>query len=65
LRAARELIQPVSYDELMSITEVWVDAALRLEQKDLRMMERLVARQGGKIAPRVEESMPLEARLAG
>jgi DSF synthase len=65
LRAARELIQPVSYDELMSITEVWVDAALRLEQKDLRMMERLVARQGGKIALRVEESMPLEARLAG
>lgn len=48
LRAAREISQPVSYDELMRIAEVWVDAALRLGTKDLRMMERLVARQTGK-----------------
>ena len=48
LRAAREISQPVSYDELIRITEVWVDAALRLEAKDLRMMERLVSRQTGK-----------------
>lgn len=45
VRAAREISQPISYDELMRITEIWVDAALRLEAKDLRMMERLVARQ--------------------
>lgn len=48
LRAARDISQPVSYDELVRITEVWVDAALRLEPKDLRMMERLVSRQTGK-----------------
>ena len=48
LRTAREISQPVSYDELVRITEVWVDAALRLEPKDLRMMERLVNRQTGK-----------------
>jgi DSF synthase len=48
LRAAREVSQPVSYDELVRITEIWVDAALRLEPKDLRMMERLVSRQTGK-----------------
>lgn len=48
LRAAREVSQPVSYDELMRITEIWVDAALRLGSKDLRMMERLVSRQNGK-----------------
>lgn len=45
LRAAREVSQPASYDELVRITEIWVDAALRLEPKDLRMMERLVNRQ--------------------
>ncbi|MFP5381118.1 MAG: crotonase/enoyl-CoA hydratase family protein [Gammaproteobacteria bacterium] len=45
LRAAREVSQPVSYAELARITEIWVDAALRLEAKDLRMMERLVSRQ--------------------
>jgi DSF synthase len=48
LRAAREIAQPISHDELMRIAEIWVDAALRLEPKDLRMMERLVARQTGK-----------------
>ena len=36
-------------DELMRIAEIWVDAALRLESKDLRMMERLVMRQTGKV----------------
>jgi len=48
LRAAREVSQPAPYDELIRITEIWVDAALRLEAKDLRMMERLVSRQTGK-----------------
>lgn len=48
LRAAREISQPITHDELMRIAEIWVDAALRLEAKDLRMMERLVSRQTGK-----------------
>lgn len=48
LRAAREISQPASYEELVRITEIWVDAALRLEARDLRMMERLVGRQTGK-----------------
>lgn len=48
LRAAREISQPISHAELMRIAEIWVDAALRLDTKDLRMMERLVARQNGK-----------------
>ena len=48
LRAAREVSQPIAHDELMRIAEIWVDAALRLEAKDLRMIERLVTRQTGK-----------------
>lgn len=47
-RAAREISQPISYDELIRISEIWVDAAMRLEPKDLRMMERLVSRQNNK-----------------
>ena len=54
LRSAREISQPVSYDELIRITEVWVDAALRLVSKDLRMMERLVSRQTSKAETAVE-----------
>lgn len=48
LRAAREVSQPIAHEELMRIAEIWVDAALRLEARDLRMMERLVMRQTGK-----------------
>lgn len=36
---------PVSYQELLNITEVWVDAALRLHDKDLKIMGRLVRSQ--------------------
>ncbi len=49
LRCAREVSQPASYEELTRITEIWVDAALRLEPKDLRMMERLVSRQSSRV----------------
>lgn len=45
---------PVTYDELMKITEVWVDAALRLEDRDLKMMGRLVRSQQRQLALRKE-----------
>lgn len=48
LRSVRDEIQPISYAELKRVTEIWVDAALRLESKDIRMMERLVSRQTGR-----------------
>ncbi len=49
-RAARKCTQPLTYDELQDVTEIWVDAALKLRDKDLRMMERLVRRQASKSA---------------
>jgi DSF synthase len=45
LYECRRHMDPVSYDELMKITEVWVDAALRLQDRDLKMMGRLVRSQ--------------------
>ena len=57
LRAAREATEPIRYDDLRRITEIWVDAALRLEAKDLRMMERLVARQNGKGAAAPQDTL--------
>lgn len=55
-RRARHHCNPITREELNSIAEVWVDAALRLENRDLRMMERLIARQYTKI----QESAPLK-----
>lgn len=45
IEAARREIGPVARDELMRVVHVWADAALRLTERDLRMMERLVRAQ--------------------
>jgi DSF synthase len=45
LNAVRNIAQPVGYNELMGITEVWVDTALSLGEKSLRTMERIVKAQ--------------------
>jgi len=42
---ARQHVQPVEREELDRITDVWVDAALRLDDKDLKMMGRIVRSQ--------------------
>lgn len=45
LNSVRNIAKPVSYNELMAITEVWVDTALALGEKSLRTMERIVKAQ--------------------
>ena len=45
VHAASQRFHPITYEELMDITRFWVDAALNLERKDLRIMERLVQAQ--------------------
>jgi DSF synthase len=42
---ARQLVQPVTREELDAVTNAWVDAALRLEDRDLKMMGRIVRAQ--------------------
>jgi DSF synthase len=37
--------QSVTLEEMMRITEIWVDTALQLGEKSLRTMERLVQAQ--------------------
>ena len=45
MQRVKDICNQVSYEELMDIGKVWADAALKLTDKDLRMMERLVRRQ--------------------
>lgn len=45
VRQVRDALDPITYEELLQIVEIWVDTALKLEARDLRMMERLIARQ--------------------
>lgn len=51
---AKREFQPVSHSEMRAIVEIWVDAALALENRDLRMMARL-ARAQDKISVSAEE----------
>ena len=45
LQRVRNLVNPVSHRELEEIAMVWVDAALRLNDRDLKIMDRLVRSQ--------------------
>jgi DSF synthase len=41
----RQKVNPITYEELLDIVTLWVDTAMKLEPKDLRVMERLVRAQ--------------------
>jgi DSF synthase len=43
-------VHPITREEMDRIVDVWVDAAMRLEEKDLKMMHRLVRAQSRRTA---------------
>jgi DSF synthase len=45
VQKARHRFNPLTYQELIDITTVWVDAALKLTEKDLKVMDRFVRSQ--------------------
>ena len=45
INRVREYLNPLTYEELLDITEIWVDAALHLTDRDLRLMKKLVKAQ--------------------
>ena len=59
---ARQFVNPVTRAELDGVVNVWVEAALRLTERELKMMHRLVRAQ----ARRIEHghTAPLQSELA-
>jgi DSF synthase len=45
LSRVRQRCQPVTYEELIDVTDVWVETALGLDEADLRRMEHLARAQ--------------------
>lgn len=45
MQTVRQACRPVSLDELLQVTGEWVDAAMRLDERGLRSMERLIRAQ--------------------
>jgi DSF synthase len=55
----RKLVNPISYQELIDIGSLWVDAALSLSDRELRVMKRLVRSQD-KIASTLMDAADLK-----
>ena len=49
INKAKQRVNPLTFEELNDIVEIWVDAALRLDERNLKVMERLVRAQNSKI----------------
>ena len=49
MQQVKDICNQVNYQELIDIGTVWADAALKLSEKDLRMMQRLVRRQNNRV----------------
>lgn len=45
LKKARHRFNPVTYQEMLDITNIWADAALQLTEKDLKVMDRFLRSQ--------------------
>ena len=50
---AKQRVNQLTYEELYDITLEWVDAALRLDHRNLKIMERLVRAQNSKVGAEV------------
>ena len=43
----RRRVHRLEFSELLDVVQIWVDSALRLSTRDLKLMQRLVSRQNG------------------
>jgi DSF synthase len=48
LNKVRQIVNPVTYEELIRITNIWVETALKLTERDLLLIKRLVRAQNRK-----------------
>ena len=58
---ARQRFDNVAFQELVDTTDIWVDAALKLRDRDLKMMERLVRKQHQLVAASEERTSAVVA----
>lgn len=59
VQKARQRFNPVTYQELLDITMIWVESALKLTEKDLKVMDRLVRSQEKLFLERKEQTLQL------
>ena len=47
LAQVRRRVQRIEFSELLDVVQIWVEHALKLNSRDLKLMQRLVSRQNG------------------
>jgi DSF synthase len=55
IQQVRQRFNPVTYDEMVDVVRIWVDAALQLTEKDLKVMDRFVRSQEKAFLPQEKE----------
>ena len=60
-----EQFNPVSFEELMGVVDIWVDTALQLSEKNLRLMEYLVQAQNRRMASGAERQQQIAVSAVG
>ena len=60
VQQAKKIVEPITRADLDRIVELWVDAALRLEEKDIKMMHRLVRSQSRRIQEGTADASGIE-----
>jgi DSF synthase len=53
INRAKQRVNPLTLEELYDIVDIWADAALRLDERNLKVMDRLVRAQNSKIGAEV------------
>ena len=53
INRAKQRVNPLTLEELYDIVDIWADAALRLDERNLKVMERLVRAQNSKVSAEV------------
>jgi DSF synthase len=51
LSATRRRVHSITFEELLDVVQIWTDAALRINLRDLKLMQRLVSRQNAFAEP--------------
>ena len=56
LQSVRRRFHPIEYEELERVVELWADTAMGLEEKDLRLIDRIVKSQEIKMSEELDKA---------
>ncbi len=57
MQHVKQCVNPITYDELWDVCSHWVDIAMQISDRDLRLMDRLIKAQNRKAAQEYQDSL--------